>query len=342
MDYSQGVTVDADIRMNHVSLKFPGFHKRTEGMTGTIRQRAKTFNWTLERARHGNSLFSGSLAVTDFENPKVDVVLDYSFLDTTDYDAPPGYVSPVTWGEWIRSNPVVRFLARSKGTGLVKVAKGQTKQRTFSDFKGTVDGNQGLLRVPNWQLNIADGILNGSGLIDIRQSTSVPLALELQGDRLKMERMMTSDPEWLRVTGNMVVDGRLEWRVGPNRENHGIYKVGKIEVRMQDGMVNRFDILSKVSSLLNLGSLIRGRLPDVIGQGLPFHRLTWTMEVFDNKWKIKDMKLLSDAAHVDSLGNDLSDQGQDRFSALASPPLVGFDTSPPVFSATSSQETEKS
>ena len=324
IDNSRGVTVDADIRMNHVSLKFPGFHKRTEGMTGSIRQRAKTLNWTLERARHGNSLFSGSIAITDFENPRVDVVLDYSFMDTTDYAAPPGYISPSTWGEWIRSNPVIRFLARSRGTGLVKVAKGQTSQRPFSDFKATVEGSQGLLRVQNWQVNFADGTLNGSGLFDIRSSTSIPLALELQGDRLKMERLMTSDPEWLRVTGNMVVDGRLEWRIGPNRQNHGIYKVGKIEVRMQDGMVNRFDVLSKVSSLLNLGSLVRGRLPDIIGQGLPFHRLTWTMEVFDNKWRIKDMRLLSDAARVDSSGMIFTDQDRIDFKVDISP-LVGFD-----------------
>jgi len=324
MDNYRNVAVDADIKINHVSLKFPGFHKRTEGMTGVIRQRTKTFNWTLERARHGNSLFSGSLSIVDFENPKVDVALDYSFLDTTDYTAPSGYISTVTWGEWIRSNPVIRFLARSKGTGLIKVAKGQTKKQAFSDFKATVEGSQGLLRVQNWQLNFADGILNGTALFDIRPSTSVPFSLELQGDRLKMERVMTSDPEWLRVTGNMVVDGRLEWRIGPNRENYGIYKVGKIEVRMQDGWVNRFDILSKVSSLLNLGSLIRGRLPDIIGQGLPFHRLTWTMEVFDHKWKIKDMKLLSDAARVDSSGMIFSDQGRIDFSVDISP-LVGFD-----------------
>jgi len=324
IDNFHGVNVEADILVSHVSLRFPGFHKRTEGMTGNIRLRGKALHWTLERARMGNSLFSGSLTITDFENPKVDVVLDYSFLDTTDYTAPVGYVSPMTWGEWIRTNSAIRFLARSRGTGLLKASKGKTGERAFSDFKATIEGSNGLLRVTGWQVNFAEGLLSGTGLFDIRSNTTRPLTLEFQGDHLRMERLMTSDPQWLRVSGEMVVEGKLDWKLGPNIENRGIYKLGSIEVRMHDGVINRFDLLSKLFSLVNLGSLVRGRLPDVIGQGLPFHRLTWTMEVFDNKWKIKDMKLLSDAARIDSSGMFFS--GQDRMDFRVDiSPLVGFD-----------------
>lgn len=324
IDNSHAVNVDADILINHVSLRFPGFHKRTEGMTGNIRVRGKTLHWTLERARMGNSLFSGSLTIMDFENPKVDVVLDYSFLDTTDYTAPAGYVATMTWGEWIRTNSVIRFLARSRGTGLLKASRGKTGERAFSDFKAAIEGNNGLLKVTGWQVNFADGLLSGTGLLDIRSNTKTPLSLEFQGDHLRMERLMTSDPQWLRVSGEMVVEGNLDWKLGPNIENRGIYKLGSIEVRMHDGVINRFDLLSKLFSLVNLGSLVRGRLPDVIGQGLPFHRLTWTMEVFDNKWKVKDMKLLSDAARIDSSGMFFS--GQDRIDFRVDiSPLVGFD-----------------
>ena len=95
-------------------------------------------------------------------------------------------------------------------------------------------------------------------------------------------------------------------------------------MRVRDGTIHRFDILSKIFSLINLGSLVRGRLPDVIAQGLPFDRLTWNMEVFGNKWKVKKLVLLSDAAQIDATGMYFSEQGRVDFKVDVSP-LVGFD-----------------
>ena len=83
--------------------------------------------------------------------------------------------------------------------------------------------------------------------------------------------------------------------------------------------------MSKLFSLINLGSIVRGRLPDIIGQGLPFRSLTWGMEVFDTKWKFTNMRLLSDAARINASGMYFSDQDRIDFRVDVSP-LVGFDT----------------
>lgn len=318
------ISIEANVLFSHLSLRLPGMHKRSEGLTGSLRHRAKSMQLNLERARVGSSLISGTMTVTDFEAPKLEILLESSFLDTTDFTAPPGQMIRMSWGDYIRTNPVIRFLARSKGTGFVRVAKGQTGLRTFSDFRANLEGNNGLIRVPSWQANFADGILRGSALFDISNNTSKPLVLDFQGDRLKMERMIVSDPAWLRVSGDMIAEGHLGWSLGPSWDGRGLYKTGHIEVRMNDGVINRFDILSKLFSLVNLGSFLRGRLPDLIGQGLPFHRLTWKMEVFDNKWKVKDLKLLSDAARVDSSGMYFGGQERVDFRMDVSP-LVGID-----------------
>jgi len=316
--------LDTNLQMNYLSLRFPGFHKRTEGITGLLRLRGHTLQLTVERARTGSSIMSGSLVMTGFERPKLEVTLDYSFLDTTDFTAPPGSVSTMTWGEWIRSNALIRLLAGSKGTGFVKVAKGKTATRTFSDFRANVESGEGLMKVPSWQLNFADGIIHGTALFDIRANTKKPLTLQLQADKLRMERVMMSDPEWLRVEGEMTAAGELEWKTSTSRENYGVHKTGNIEVHVRHGVVNRFDILSKLFSLVNLGAITKGRLPDLIGEGLPFQSLSWNMDVFDSKWKVKDMKLIADAARVDSSGMYFADQDKIDFRVDISP-LVGLD-----------------
>jgi uncharacterized protein YhdP len=152
------------------------------------------------------------------------------------------------------------------------------------------------------------------------------LTLDFQADELKIDRVMLSDPNRIKVEGNMVVAGRMEWHLGKtNPENNGMYKTGTMEVRLHEGVIHRFDTLSKIFSAVNLGSLLRGRLPDIISQGFPYQRLTWKMEAFDNKWKIKDLKLRADAAQIDSSGMYFSGQDKVDFKVNVSP-LVGLDT----------------
>jgi hypothetical protein len=52
--------------------------------------------------------------------------------------------------------------------------------------------------------------------------------------------------------------------------------------------------------------------------------MTWEMEVFDTKWKVKNLKLLSDAAAIDASGMYFSDQDRVDFKVDVSP-LVGID-----------------
>lgn len=318
-------SVEANLQFSHLSLRFPGFHKRTEGMDATVQLKGKTFYLTIKRARIGNSLFSGLMTTVGWEEPRLEVNLDFAQLDTQDFSAPPGSRSTVTWGEWIRSNSAIRFLARSRGTGFVKVTKGMTPQRSFSDFRAQLEGKDGRIKVNNWHVKIADGIVRGSGRFDIREETVAPLILDFQADRLRMEKMMMFDPDWIRVEGSVISDGRLEWVLNTDRAKHGIHKKGSMEVRVQDGMVNKFEILSKLFTLINLGSIVRGRLPDLVAQGLPFHSLTWQMDVFDTKWNFKNMQLSSDAARINASGIYLADQDRIDFRVDVSP-LVGFDT----------------
>jgi hypothetical protein len=327
LDKFQDMNLEANVLLNYVSLHIPGFYKRTEGITGSVHRRAKSMNISLERAKVGSSLIQGTMSIADFDNPKVDINLESSFLDTTDFTAPPGHIPKLTWGEWIRVSPAFRFLARSKGAGQVKIAKGKTAVRTFSSFQAQFEGANGMIRSPKWQMNYADGIVRGRAVFDIRMSTQTPFTLDFQADQLKMDRVMLSDPNRIKVEGDMVVEGgRLEWHLGnTSPENNGMYKTGTMEVRLHDGVIHRFDVLSKIFSVVNLGSLLRGRLPDIISQGLPFQRLKWKMKVFDNKWRVKDLTLKADAARIDASGMYFSDQDRVDFKVDVSP-LVGLDT----------------
>ncbi len=323
-DHSMPSNLRVDVALNHVTMNLFGFHKPMEGLTGKIHWVNDTFQANVERAKLGSSKFTSSFTIKGWQRPKVDVNLDFSFLDTTDFSAPPGHVSDKTWGEWIASNSAIRFLARSEGTARVIAAKGTTARYPFSDFRANIDGKNGLLKAPQCSLNLAGGVLRGDASFDIRADTKKPLAIDLQADALRVERLLLPDAGFMSIEGAAVLQGKLEFHTTPKRENAGLYMTGLMEVRLSNGVIHEFEILSKIFSLVNLGSLVRGRLPDITAGGLPFHQWTWKMQGFDDKWKVKEMKLLSDAARMDAHGMYFRKQGRIDFLVEVSP-LVGLD-----------------
>lgn len=324
-DKNQDTEVDANFALNHVSLRLPRARKRTEGITGTIQLKGKTLQINVERSRTGSSIISADILITDFSQPRYRAGFDCEFLDMTDFMDQSGQAPVMSWIDWIRTNSVIKFLNQSRGNISLKVAKGKTVYRTFSDFKADFDGANGMLTVPKWQMNFAEGTLKGTASLDLRPATTRPLKVEFQGDQLNFDRIFVSDPNRVKLDGEVVSQGYMEWRIRSGLENGGLYKTGNMEVRVANGTIYRFEILSKIFSLINLGSILRGRLPDMIGNGLPFQRMNWKMDIFDNKWKIKDLKFYSDAAQINASGMYFSDQGRVDFKVDVAP-LVGFDT----------------
>lgn len=319
------ISVDSNVLVNYVSMHLPFFYRRTEGLTGTIRRRGKSLNVTIDRAKVGSSFISGTVVINDLDNPKLDVNLESSFLDTTDFTAPPGHVISTTWGQWLKTNRFVRFLARSKGTGSLKITKGKTATRIFSDFRASFEAGGGLIKATSWGMHFGEGLFRGTAVFDIRENASIPFKLEFQGDQLRVERVMPADGDRLWIEGKMIAEGQMDWKLAAKPENNGIIKTGTMQVRLREGVIHRFEVLSKIFSLINLGSLIRGRFPDLVSQGLPYNQMKWDMEVFDGKWKIKNLELTSDAARMDASGMYFSDQHRIDFKVDVSP-LVGFDT----------------
>ena len=321
---NQEPNIETNIIFNHITLRLPNFRKITEGMTGMYQRKSKFTTVSIDRSRTGSSQIALKFSIIDPENPKLKFSIESDFLDTTDFTAPPNETSPLTWQEWIRSSSLIRFLTKCKLLGDVHIAKGKTTLRTFEDFRAEFEGSSGLIKAPKWQMNFAEGVLKGNANLDIRPQTLIPLAIDCQGENLKFDRIFVSDPQRVRVDGDMNVQGHLDWKIKPGSDNNGIYKQGIVNASLKDGIIYRFEILSKIFSFINLGSLIRGRLPDIIGQGLPYQKITWKMNIFDNKWHFTDLKIFSDAARVNASGMYFSDQNRVDFKVKVSP-LVGLD-----------------
>jgi hypothetical protein len=316
--------VEANFNLGHISAQLLNFYKPSTGLTGSIEWKGPLFRLKMETMRIGASQFSGALTIRGLKSPDIQLTLSSSFFDYTDFVSPPDAMDQSTWGEWIRTNSFVRFLARGHGKAVLKAKKLKTQSRALSNFQAVILAKGGLLKIPEWSMRLADGNVTGTGLIDFRKRASTPFQLKFQGDRLKLEQLFGPDTEGLQIIGHTLCDGRMEWRLTESRENNGIYKIGSIDMLAGKGTIYRFEILSKIFSLINFGSILRGRFPNIISEGLPFRKLRWRMDVLGNQWRVRNLEMDSDAASITASGIYIDDKDEVDFTVTVAP-LVGLD-----------------
>jgi uncharacterized protein YhdP len=100
---------------------------------------------------------------------------------------------------------------------------------------------------------------------------------------------------------------------------------GRVRLEIEEGVIERFNILSKIFSLLNVSQLLVGRLPDLKTKGLPFHQIRANIYVENGVASTDDFVVFSDAMKITLIGK--VDLGKKQIDArIGIHPLVTLDT----------------
>jgi uncharacterized protein YhdP len=127
------------------------------------------------------------------------------------------------------------------------------------------------------------------------------------------------------VTGRVHVD-RVELR----GEGEDFQKVkeslnGSLRLEMENGVIERFNILAKIFSILNVSQLLMGRFPDLKTKGLPYHQIMANIHIKDGVASTEDFLVDSDAIKITIFGK--VDLGKNLIDAkIGIHPLVTLDT----------------
>jgi uncharacterized protein YhdP len=100
---------------------------------------------------------------------------------------------------------------------------------------------------------------------------------------------------------------------------------GSLRLEIDEGVIERFNVLSKIFSILNVSQLLMGRLPDLKTKGLPFHKIMANIQVKDGIASTDDLVVDSDAMKITLIGK--ADLGKNQIDAtIGIHPLVTLDT----------------
>jgi hypothetical protein len=134
-----------------------------------------------------------------------------------------------------------------------------------------------------------------------------------------------SEEEKVAVTGRVHID-KVELR-GEGEDFQRVKESlnGRLRFELESGVIERFNILAKIFSVLNVSQLFRGRLPDLATKGLPYHQILASIHIKDGVASTDDFVVDSDAMKITIFGN--VDLGKNLIDArIGIHPLVTLDT----------------
>jgi uncharacterized protein YhdP len=213
--------------------------------------------------------------------------------------------------------------------GKVEVETGKYRSLHYENLKGEMKTVDGTLFIRPFQFKSDGGDFWGEGWI---KPTERGLRFEIKPRISNMESKAfirtffgKGEEERVIITGRVHVD-KVELR-GDGEDSQKMKESlsGSLRFEIENGVIERFNILSKIFSILNVSQLFMGRLPDLKTKGLPYHQILANIYVKEGVASTDDFLVNSDAMRVTLQGK--VDLGKSSIDArIGVHPLVTIDT----------------
>jgi hypothetical protein len=213
--------------------------------------------------------------------------------------------------------------------GKIKIDQAKYRSLRCQDLKGEMKTIDGTLFISSLQFKANGGDFWGEGWVT---PTERGIRIEIKPRFSDMEARAfirtlfeKGEEEKVMITGRVHMD-KVELRgEGENFERLKESLNGMLRFEMENGVIERFNILSKIFSILNVSQLLKGRLPDLTTKGLPYHQIRGDFYVKDGVATTEDFLVDSDAMRITLLGK--IDLGKNLIDVrIGVHPLVTIDT----------------
>jgi uncharacterized protein involved in outer membrane biogenesis len=213
--------------------------------------------------------------------------------------------------------------------GKVEIDQGNFRNLHYQELKAEMKTANGKLHIRPFQFKADGGDFWGEGWI---QPAERGIRFEIKPRLSNMEAkafirtlFQKGEEERVALTGRVHIDKVELHGEGENSQETKGSLNGSLRFEIEDGVIERFNILSKIFSILNVTQIYKGRLPDLKTKGLPYHHILANINVKEGIASTDDFLVDSDAMRITLLGKvDLSKNLID--ARIGVHPLVTIDT----------------
>jgi uncharacterized protein YhdP len=213
--------------------------------------------------------------------------------------------------------------------GKIKIDQAKYRSLHCQDLKGEMKTIDGTLYITSLQFKANEGDFWGEGWIKpMEKGVSIeikPRFSNMEAKAFIRTLFEKEEEERVMITGRVHID-KVELR-GEGKDYQKMKESlnGGFRLEFENGVIERFNILSKIFSILNVSQLLKGRLPDLGTKGLPYRQILGNFYVKDGVATTDDFLVDSDAMRITLLGK--IDLGKNLIDArIGVHPLVTIDT----------------
>ncbi|MBC8018051.1 MAG: AsmA-like C-terminal domain-containing protein [Verrucomicrobia bacterium] len=103
------------------------------------------------------------------------------------------------------------------------------------------------------------------------------------------------------VSGSLNLQGDITAR-GKTLADIKKTALGNVRLQLEDGSLHKFNVLSKIFSILNVSQLLKFQLPDMVDDGMPYSRIKGSFAVSDGGLVTQDLFIASNAINISVIG----------------------------------------
>jgi uncharacterized protein YhdP len=198
------------------------------------------------------------------------------------------------------------WLAGWEVGGKVEAAQVRYEGLFYQEFKMGMNTEDEWLHISPFQLKGAGGDFWGEGWFQ-------PLDKGIRFD-IKPRVSNMEARAFMRILSPRFREGRVAYsgrvhidKVEIRGEGEDFQKVkesleGSLRIQLENGAIEKSNVLSKVFSILNVSQYFQGRLPDLKTKGLPFHQVVAHFQIKGGVATTEDFLVDSDAMRITGIG----------------------------------------
>ncbi len=212
------------------------------------------------------------------------------------------------------------------GRIVLRVEEGKWRFTSFSDLIAHVTVKKGRLSFERFHSRVKGGEVDLTAWLDLDDGRGMAFSVNPNLSHVDAGRLFKDFAleKQVWITGDFNLWGGLKGS-GRNEEEVRQSLEGNLKVRVEKGRIRRFNVLSKVFSLLNVSQLIKGKLPELTGEGLPYNAITGEIRIARGIARTENLLVDSDAMKISVIGEaDIAREALDLTVCLH--PMETVDT----------------
>lgn len=171
----------------------------------------------------------------------------------------------------------------------------------FSKLNVTAHQEEGILYLQDLNAGVFGGRLTAKGRVAPGGGQGNRYDLNLGLERVDADRLLQALEITREVTGSLNLQGDITAR-GDTLVDIKKTALGNVRLRLEDGSLRKFNVLSKMFSILNVAQLLKFQLPDMVADGMPYNEIKGSFAISDGGIVTQDLFIASDAINVSIIG----------------------------------------